>query len=453
MSIKAHLVTASDTMYPGQSLAWNQTLISKSGIFEMGFFKAGTSRYYHLGIWYKIISELTVVWEVYEAFSDPTLQLSEDGVLLLTEKGGTTSRFPSNLEYCGSATGIVVLLDNGNFIIKCKFGNATVSWQVLGDVTNTWLYWLPGAAIKTPYSPFLTDGPYSAEIFEAYGTGYLSLSYNGNHYGRNLDAKELTNQYVNVSYVNNNSESYFIYSVVSPYKFARFLLNVTGEFILQVWINDLHQWNSVWKTPPHRCEILGICGDNGICNERNSPLCDCPKGFRPKDPREWDLLDYTGGCQRSKPLECSDNKFLTMPNMRFVEAAEYPVTKNVDECKLNCLSNCLCFAYSYSNGCLIYHGTLTNLQQLSSDDKLGGDFHVRISMGSKIKISKKVAWIVVLIVLILLIGIVLSIICRHSTGALKEVEFSLIMFKYRDLRRATKNFSQKLGEGSFGSVL
>ena len=142
-----------------------------------------------------------------------------------------------------------------------------------------------------------------------------------------------------------------------------------------------------------------------------------------------------------------------MPNMRFVEAAEYPVVKNVDECKLNCLSNCICFAYSYNNECSIYKGTLRNLEQLSSDNKLGGDFHVRVSMGSKIKISKKVAWIVVLIVLILLIGIVLSIIWRHSTGALKEVEFSLIMFKYRDLRRATKNFSQKLGEGSFGSVL
>ena len=236
-------------------------------------------------------------------------------------------------------------------------------------------------------------------------------------------------------------------------KFTRFVLNVTGEFILYVWNNDLHQWNSVWKTPPHLCEILGICGDNGICNERNSPLCDCPKGFRPKDPREWDLLEYTGGCQRSKPLECSDNKFLTMPNMRFVEAAEYPVIKNVEECKLNCLSNCFCFAYSYNNECTIYKGTLRNLEQLSSDNKLGGDFHVRVSMGSKIKISKKVACIVVLIVLILLIGIVLSIIWRHSTGALKEVEFSLIMFKYRDLRRATKNFSQKLGEGSFGSVL
>ena len=120
-----------------------------------------------------------------------------------------------------------------------------------------------------------------------------------------------------------------------------------------------------------------------------------------------------------------------MPNMRFVEAAEYPVVKNVEECKLNCLSNCFCFAYSYNNECSIYKGTLKNLEQLSSDNKLGGDFHVRVSMGSKIKLSKKVAWIVVLIVLILLIGIVLSIIWRHSTGALKEVEFSLIMFKYR----------------------
>ena len=102
-------------------------------------------------------------------------------------------------------------------------------------------------------------------------------------YGRNLSAKELTNQYVNVSYVsNNNSENYFIYSVVSPYKFTRFVLNVTGEFILYVWNNDLHQWNSVWKTPPHRCEILGICGDNGICNERNSPLCDSPKDLDQK---------------------------------------------------------------------------------------------------------------------------------------------------------------------------
>ena len=97
--------------------------------------------------------------------------------------------------------------------------------------------------------------------------------------------------------------------------------------------------------------------------------------------------------------------------------------------QIKLLKQLFLFCLLYNNECSIYRGTLRNLERLSSDNKLSGDFHVRASMGSKIKISKKVAWIVgVLIVLILFIGIAFSIIWRHSTGALKEVEFSLIMF-------------------------
>ncbi|KAM3762671.1 hypothetical protein ACB098_01G364200 [Castanea mollissima] len=63
LSLKARLSTASDTMYRGQSLAWGQTLTSKSGIFELGFFTPGTSSHeYYVGIWYNTIQELTVVW-------------------------------------------------------------------------------------------------------------------------------------------------------------------------------------------------------------------------------------------------------------------------------------------------------------------------------------------------------------------------------------------------------
>jgi len=147
-----------------------------------------------------------------------------------------------------------------------------------------------------------------------------------------------------------------------------------------------------------------------------------------------------------------------MPNMRFPEASSHPAVKNVEECKLIYVSSCYCVAYSYNNGCLIYKRACIILQQISSNIALGGDFHIRISasklVGSKTKISKKATWIVgVLAVLILLIGIVLAIIWRgHYVGVLEEVEFSLTLFKYQDLRRATKKFSQKLGEGSFGSI-
>ncbi|KAF3948616.1 hypothetical protein CMV_025411 [Castanea mollissima] len=49
LSLKAHLSTASDTMYRGQPLAWNQNLTSKSGIFELGFFTPGKSDKYYKG--------------------------------------------------------------------------------------------------------------------------------------------------------------------------------------------------------------------------------------------------------------------------------------------------------------------------------------------------------------------------------------------------------------------
>ncbi|CAK7322768.1 unnamed protein product [Dovyalis caffra] len=42
--------------------------------------------------------------------------------------------------------------------------------------------------------------------------------------------------------------------------------------------------------------------------------------------------------------------------------------------------------------------------------------------------------------------------CGSSAGANEAVKDSLMLFKYKELRKATKNFSEKLGEGGFGSV-
>uniref|UniRef100_A0A2N9IHP1 non-specific serine/threonine protein kinase n=1 Tax=Fagus sylvatica TaxID=28930 RepID=A0A2N9IHP1_FAGSY len=476
MSLKVHRSTASDTLYPGQPLAWNQTLGSRNGIFELGFFTPGKSYHYYVGIWYKRIAEKSVVWVANRdsPVSDPSssaIEISEDGYLMLqyrrvsySESGNYESRIPNST--------IGVLLDNGNFILTSKFhNNNIVLWQSFDYPTNTWL---PGAKIvydRLNYERTTTlwswknnenpeSGRFSAEL-EIEENGMTHLVLNNWWYSEKLTQKELNNQYINVSYVSNNNESYFIYSAVSPSTFPRFVLNVTGELNLYVWKEDLRQWNLVWKAPPQPCEIFGFCGVWGICNQQKVTHCDCPNGFEPVDPTDWDLYDYSGGCKRRDPLQCSDggiDTFLPIPNLRLSEAPTYPAVKNVEECKLNCLSDCFCNAYVYYNICRIYWGPLRNLQQLSSDNKSGGDLHIRISafelMGSKNKISRKVAWIVGVLVAALISSIVSSIIWRvyYAVGALEEVEFSLILFKYQDIRRAKKNFSQKLGEGGFGSV-
>ena len=145
-----------------------------------------------------------------------------------------------------------MLLDNGNFILKSKFYN-TVLLQTFEPEFTTGT-WLPGAKVPAVNTitnesddsfhyriPFLAKGQFSAELgVEKDGMGYLILYYTilpDGHlykYGRYLSTKELTNQYVNVSYVSNNYEGYFIYSVVPPYKFTRFVLNVIGELNLYV---------------------------------------------------------------------------------------------------------------------------------------------------------------------------------------------------------------------------
>ncbi|KAF3956823.1 hypothetical protein CMV_018093 [Castanea mollissima] len=341
LSLKAHLSTASDTMYRGQRLAWNQTLTSKSGIFELGFFTPGKSHKHYVGIWYKTIAELTVVWvanrgcPVYNP-SSKALEISEDGNLLITEKGipfcnCTNSGMPNYT--------VAVLLDKGNFILRDKLDNK------LHDIVRLMVF----VAIMAS-----------------------------------------------------------VFSIRHLFVIAQKDLNQGGQ------------------------EIGSI------------------------------LQDYSGGCIRRTPLGCSNggiDKFLTMPNMHLgnlfgVATKINGMVQDIEACKLACLRDCDCIAYSCYDECFLYMKQLMNLQ-ISPGTETGEDLYVRISaseqfelVGSRTKMSKKAAWILgVFAMLILLLSIVLAIILwkPSADGALEESEFSLKLFKYRDLQKATKNFSQKLG--------
>ncbi|XP_023906650.2 G-type lectin S-receptor-like serine/threonine-protein kinase At2g19130 [Quercus suber] len=483
LSLKAHLSTASDTMYRGQPLAWKQTLTSKSGFFELGFFTPGKSHKHYVGIWYKTIAELTVVWVANRdcPVSDPSskaLEISEDGNLLITEKGipfckCTNSGMPNYT--------VAVLLDNGNFILRDKLDN--VLWQSFEEQTNTLL---PGAKIGynrlTNKSNILRSwtssenpgsGHFSAELEES----GLVLYYISNSPWLKLLISNVS--FINIwndrywlsthyTYVFNESEGYFTYSSDYPIS-ARFVLDVTGDLNLYIWSSYSQIWNLVWTEASRHCEIHGFCGNYGICTQLKVPPCDCPKGFEPRWPGNWSIGDYSGGCIRRTPLGCSNggiDKFLTVPNMHLgnlfgVATKINGTVQDIEACKLACLRDCDCIAYSCYDECFLYKKQLMNLQ-ISSATETGEDLYVRISaserielVGSRTKMSKKVAWILgVSAMLILLLSIVLAIILwkPSADGALEESEFSLMLFKYRDLKKATMNFSQKLGEGGFGTV-
>uniref|UniRef100_A0A2N9EM72 Bulb-type lectin domain-containing protein n=1 Tax=Fagus sylvatica TaxID=28930 RepID=A0A2N9EM72_FAGSY len=92
------------------------------------------------------------------------------------------------------------------------------------------------------------------------------------------------------------------------------------------------------------------------------PICECLKGFVPKQQKEWDVLNWTGGCVRRTPLTCHKEE-------GFLKLEE-------------CLKNCSCTAYANSDirnggsGCLMWFGDLIDIREFI-DEKGEQDVYIR----------------------------------------------------------------------------
>ncbi|KAI9177984.1 hypothetical protein LWI28_021347 [Acer negundo] len=479
----------SDTLSPGQSLSGNHTLTSAGGIFELGFFTPGNSQNYYIGIWYKTLPNQTVVWVANrkEPISDhfsSELKLLEDGNLVLFNQSGAAVWSTNSTSTVHNST-TAKLLDNANFFISNALDSSGVIWQSFDHPTN---HWLPGGKLgyknktneemnlvswRSPENP--APSLFSLDVARN-GTGHSHLlMWNDTHQYWNsgdwtgkiftLVPELQLNFYVtNMTLVSNENESYFTYTNAIPNAFTRFVIEVTGQLRQYVWQENFGEWKFFWTRPTQQCEVYAFCGPFSVCNQKEEPLCVCMEGFEPKMEEDWKLEDHTDGCVRKAPLQCDGtekkDRFLVMRSMFFQDNPESLAVGSVEECESACLSNCSCNAFAYDNGCSIWKGDLFNLQQLESGDETGRNFHLRIAESELIQTSVKHKSVKTVLIVcatiagfcILCVLVALILWRRHPTVLLEGVDGSLVLFKYWQLRSATKNFSDKLGEGAFGSV-
>ncbi|KAL2331773.1 hypothetical protein Fmac_019354 [Flemingia macrophylla] len=391
----------------------------------------------------------------------------------------------------GASSFVALLLDSGNLILteSPNDGSASESlWQSFDHPIDTWL---PGGKIKldkkTKQPQYLTSwknkenpatGLFSLELDPKGTTSYLILWNKSEEYWRSgpwdghifsLVPEMRLNYIYNFSFVSNENESYFTYSMYNSSIIPRFVMDVSGQIKQLSWLENALQWNLFWSQPRQQCEVYAFCGAFERCTENSMPYCSCLTGFEPKSLPDWNLEDHSSGCERKKTLQCENSnpskedkdRFLAIPNMALPKHAESVGVGNAGECESTCLRNCSCTAYAYvSNVCSIWIGTLLNLRQLSSDDSSGQTLYLKLAASefhddenSNLNIIRVVSGVVVGI-LILLALLLLFLISRRRrmVGAGKPVEGSLVAFGYRDLHNSTRNFSEKLGGGGFGSV-
>ncbi|KAJ0111192.1 hypothetical protein Patl1_02133 [Pistacia atlantica] len=277
-----------------------------------------------------------------------------------------------------------------------------------------------------------------------------------------------SNDMFNISHVSNENESYFTYSVAAPITF-QFVMDASGQVQQMYWLETSKTWFQFWSIPRNPCEVYAYCGAFGSCREQNKPFCDCLSGFKPNSEHDWNLLeDYSGGCQRKSQLQCENSSLVNGKSDKFMATSAKELPKhlqstpvaNIKQCETSCLNNCACIAYAYENNrCSIWIGSLLNLQQLAVGDTDGKTIYIKLAAyefsSPRNDKRKFIDGVVGSVAFVLLLGLLVVACMRWKKRTFKKTkatEGSLVAFSYKELQKATKNFSERLGGGGFGSV-
>lgn len=487
--------TQGDTILWGQSLSGNQTIVSKGGIYELGFFSPGnnTNRYY-IGIWDKTRPEKPVIWVANrdKPVSDPRsskLEIAPNGNLVILNQS-EIQIWSSNVASDSFNSTAAVLLDSGNLVLTNISSLLMPYWQSFDHPTDCWL---PGQILgwnnrtkrysnltswksKDDPSPgFYTYGmdprgdDQLVQIWNGTEIYWTSGLWNGRYFSQ---VPEMTrNKVYNYTYF--QTEKYITYILFDTEIITRFVADISGEGKQWALLNHSTIVILGWNQPKFQCQVYSFCGPFSICTDNGVPVCKCMQGFVPAAQGDWDAQIWGGGCVRKTKLQCGNrsiggekDKFLPMPNMQLNMKSAFQTAINAEECELACLNNCSCTAYAYnSSGCSIWIGDIRNLQTSNDNSGLTTILpNIRLA-ASELKLepsrSHKGVNIGVIIGpvggLVVILASVIFLTHRWNRRRLtrltyKAKEGALVLFQYRDLQKLTKNFSEKLGAGGFGSV-
>ena len=132
------LVAGRDTISLGSSLREKQTIISKNGTFELGFFNPnGTSNWY-VGIWYAQISEKTIIWvanrETPIKNMPGVFSLSKSGYLSISDLQGQV--IWSNNDTQQAKASMASILDTNNSVLLGAQNYSETLWESFAHPTD-----------------------------------------------------------------------------------------------------------------------------------------------------------------------------------------------------------------------------------------------------------------------------------------------------------------------------
>ncbi|KAL8121664.1 G-type lectin S-receptor-like serine/threonine-protein kinase At4g27290 [Apium graveolens] len=492
-----------DTIRANQTIRDGETITSARGEFQLGFFSPGSSTNRYLGIWYKKISNGTVLW-----VANRDTPIKNNLAVVTINHKGITLRTADVVVWSSNVSKtmqnpIAQLLDSGNLVVRDddheKNNAKDFIWQSFDYPGDTFITGMkPGIDFVTGLHRYYTSwksvddpstGSYTVRIdpngfpqfFRFKGSARWTRTGPWNGVQFSGTPKLNPNGIWTEKFVFNEKEIYYMFGLVnSTSAYIRRTITPNGDTKHFIWNYQKQMWITYFTEIVGDCDTYGFCGVNGICNINSSPRCECLRGFIPKFPDKWEAVDWTGGCVRKTELDCRTKvgfmKYLgvKLPDTRY---STYDMKISLQECAKLCLNNCSCTAYanaditSGGSGCILWFNDLIDIKGYTED---GQDIYVKMPASELVDSlrlrAKKPMWIIpISLVLTVVIALLFLLVLRKrkqtednlklssETVALNKIESEdreLPLVDFKRIVKATDNFSQdkKLGEGGFGPV-
>ncbi|XP_039026901.1 G-type lectin S-receptor-like serine/threonine-protein kinase At1g11330 [Hibiscus syriacus] len=495
--------TATDTLTASKSIKDPEVIISKSEVFRLGFFSFANSSNRYVGILYNQIPVQTVVWvanknKPLKDFSG-ILGISDDGNLVVLNG-------KSEIIWSSNVTGLVPnttaqLLDSGNLVLNNGDDNGASLWESFQHPSNVFIETMKistdvkkGKKVqmrswKGPDDP--SDGNFSLGL-EPFNIPESVVWNNNQLYFRTgpwnghifIGLIRMDSVYLDGFYIVADGEEqtyYYTFDLANDSMVKYYELDPEGRLIERYWDDGNGEWVNGYPILFNDCDIYGKCGAFGVCDSTKQPICNCLKGFEPKNVEEWRRGNWSSGCVRTTHLQChrDDNNggeagqndgFLKMEMMK---VPAFPNRSSIvyGGCEDRCMKDCSCVAYAYDDGigCMYWSGDLIDVQKFPFR---GVDLYIRLPLSElgKDKGKSRVIVLTTPIVGIIIIAIsALFLWCwmakngrrqkrKHQFNKENAIEVKLQqelpLFKFEELAAATDNFhhKKKLGQGGFGPV-
>uniref|UniRef100_A0A0D9W258 non-specific serine/threonine protein kinase n=1 Tax=Leersia perrieri TaxID=77586 RepID=A0A0D9W258_9ORYZ len=410
----------------GQVLTGANKLISSNGKFALGFFQSGS--------------------------------ISRDGNLVILNIANKSIIWSSQIDNTTNTNRniTVVLSDNGNLGILHASNPTIVWWQSFDHPTDVFL---PGAKIgrnkitgqKYSFTSKINFedpalGLYCMELDPSGARQYYDKLCNssmvyystGEWNGRYFNSvpEMSSNVFLDSRFVDNNDEEYFTYTPFDKTVTTICLVDASGLTKQLIWVEQLQDWELVFIRPKDSCDVFSVCGPFTVCNGNTLPLCNCMKEILVEVTKGLETWGQTRRMHKKYPS--LTNKFFPIPSVRLpYDANSMEIVASAQECmQYNDTTS--------TNGEILYLRLAA--AELQSWEHNRRRRTTGVVVGASVSAFSFLAFI-----LPLMIWRSKRRSCGHPMDEIKEGA-GIIAFRYAHLQRATKNFSEKIGGGGFGSV-